>query len=123
MAGIDVGGAVRKAFLLGVGVAATGAEKTQQVVSDMVKKGKLTVEQGKALNEELGCKARRATSDVADDLLRARLAAMGAEERAAYAQKVAKFASDLDAEAVSVEVEVDESEDGAPAAEDEPAAE
>ena len=114
MSSIDLGGGVRKMFLLGVGAVATTAEKGTQVINDLVEKGELTVQQGKALNEELTCKARQTASDGADALLRARLSAMTPEERAAYAQKVAKVAADLDAEPVTVEVEADVASDVAP---------
>ena len=71
MSGIDLGSGVRKMFLLGVGAVATTAEKGTQVINDLVEKGELTVQQGKALNEELTCKARQTASDGADALLRA----------------------------------------------------
>ena len=35
----DLGDGVRKIFLAGVGAVALGAEKSQEVVSDLVKKG------------------------------------------------------------------------------------
>lgn len=44
---------IRKFFLAGVGAVATTAEKSQEVLDDLVKKGELTVEQGRAMNEEL----------------------------------------------------------------------
>lgn len=44
---------MKKAFLAGVGAAAEGTEKADQLFKDMVRKGELTVEQGKALNQEL----------------------------------------------------------------------
>lgn len=44
---------IRKFFLAGIGAVATTAEKSQEVLEDLVKKGELTVEQGKAMNEEL----------------------------------------------------------------------
>lgn len=44
---------VKKLLLAGIGVAATTAEKSKEVLDEMVEKGELTVEQGKALNEEL----------------------------------------------------------------------
>lgn len=44
---------VKKLLLAGIGVAATTAEKSKEILDDMVEKGELTVEQGKALNEEL----------------------------------------------------------------------
>lgn len=43
----------KKLLLAGIGVAATTAEKSKEILDDMVEKGELTVEQGKALNEEL----------------------------------------------------------------------
>lgn len=53
MADFDFGDRLRKVFLAGVGALATTVEKSQEIVDDLVKKGELTVEQGKALNAEL----------------------------------------------------------------------
>ena len=53
MADFDFGEGLRKVFLAGVGALATTVEKGQEIVDDLVKKGELTVEQGKALNTEL----------------------------------------------------------------------
>ena len=44
---------VKKLLLAGVGAAATTVEKSKEILDDLVEKGDLTVEQGKALNEEL----------------------------------------------------------------------
>lgn len=44
---------LKKIFLAGVGAVATTAEATKDIVDNLVKKGELTVEQGKVLNEEL----------------------------------------------------------------------
>lgn len=44
---------IKKLLLAGIGAAATGAEKSQDILDELVKKGELTVEQGKTLNEEL----------------------------------------------------------------------
>ncbi|MCR5666046.1 MAG: hypothetical protein K6G01_04395 [Eubacterium sp.] len=44
---------VRKFFLAGVGAVAVTAEKSQEIINDLVEKGELTVEQGKSMNEEL----------------------------------------------------------------------
>ena len=44
---------VKKLLLAGVGAAATTVEKSKEILDDLVEKGELTVEQGKALNEEL----------------------------------------------------------------------
>lgn len=58
MADFDFGEGLRKVFLAGVGALATTVEKGQEIVDDLVKKGELTVEQGKALNTELKRKAQ-----------------------------------------------------------------
>lgn len=44
---------IKKFFLAGVGAVATTAEKSQEIFDSLVEKGELTVEQGKALNQEL----------------------------------------------------------------------
>ena len=44
---------LKKILLAGIGTAATTAEKSKEILDDMVKKGELTVEQGKVLNREL----------------------------------------------------------------------
>lgn len=44
---------LKKIMLVGIGAVATTAEKSKEVVDALVKKGELTVEQGKILNEEL----------------------------------------------------------------------
>ncbi len=43
----------KKIFLAGLGAAAVTAEKSKQIIDELVKKGELTLEQGKVLNEEL----------------------------------------------------------------------
>lgn len=121
MSALDPVDILRKTFLLGVGAVATGAEKTQDFVNDLVKKGELTVEQGKTLNEELTHKAATAVYDTRDSVLKARMEAMTPEERAAYAKKVADMATDLDSKATNVHVDVEDASDANDA--DEPAAE
>lgn len=44
---------MRKIFLAGLGAVAVTAEKSKAIVDELVKKGEVTVEQGKVLNEEL----------------------------------------------------------------------
>lgn len=45
--------ALKTVFLAGVGAAAATGEKSKEILDELVKKGKITVEQGKVLNEEL----------------------------------------------------------------------
>ena len=105
MAGIDIMGVLNKAFLATVGAVAITAEKSQQAVEDLVKKGELTVQQGKSLNQELSRKAKEAAQETADGALRAFLEALSDEDRAAYAAKVAQMAADIEAAKVTVDVE------------------
>lgn len=44
---------MRRILLAGIGAVATTAEKSKEIVDALVEKGELTVEQGKAMNEEL----------------------------------------------------------------------
>lgn len=43
----------KKIFLAGLGAMALTAEKSKQIIDELVKKGEITLEQGKVLNEEL----------------------------------------------------------------------
>lgn len=44
---------LKKILLAGIGTVAVTAEKSKEVLDEMVKRGELTVEQGKVLNQEL----------------------------------------------------------------------
>lgn len=44
---------LKKVLLAGIGTVAVTAEKSKEILEEMVKKGELTVEQGKVLNQEL----------------------------------------------------------------------
>lgn len=48
-----LGDGLKNLLLIGIGAAATTAEKADGLVKDLVEKGELTVQQGKMLNEEL----------------------------------------------------------------------
>lgn len=116
MAGFDFGEGLRRIFLAGIGAVAAGAERGTQIVDELVKKGELTVEQGKALNEELSRKAAKAAAETQDSILRARLECMTPEERAAYADRIREISADIaEKEAAqtvdSVVEEVEETED------------
>lgn len=49
----NLGDDLKKIILAGIGAAALTSEKAKQMIDEFVKKGELTVEQGKVLNEEL----------------------------------------------------------------------
>ena len=63
---------LKKVLLAGIGAVATTIEKSKDVVDELVKKGELTVEQGKALNEELkhnfAKKAEKSVDQISEDL-------------------------------------------------------
>lgn len=50
---MDLSDGLKKIFLAGVGAVATTAEAGKELIDTLVKKGEITVEQGKVLNEEL----------------------------------------------------------------------
>lgn len=99
---------VKKVFLAGVGAVAIGAEKSQELVDELIRRGELTVEQGKVLNEELSRKVKETTSDAYDEVLRGRLRGMSPEERAEWIARAKKISEDLEAEDASFEVEPEE---------------
>ena len=101
---------MRKTFLAGVGAVAYGAEKTGEIIDDLVKKGEITVDQGKDLNRELTQKAKQTVSDAQDQELRAHLATMTPAERADYVDRAREIADDLDAARVTVDVEAEDDE-------------
>ena len=51
---------MKKIILAGIGAAATTADKSKEILDDLVKRGELTVEQGKVLNEELKHNVKKA---------------------------------------------------------------
>lgn len=59
---MDITEGIRKIFLAGVGAVATTGEAAKSLIDTLVEKGELTVEQGKALNEELKKSAKEKMS-------------------------------------------------------------
>ena len=55
---------IKKLLLAGVGAVAVTAEKSKELLDEMVEKGELTVEQGKVLNEELKHNIKQKVQDV-----------------------------------------------------------
>lgn len=82
MAMEKIGDGLKKFLLVGIGAAAVTVEKSQQIVDELVKKGEITVEQGKELNKELqhnvkkSLDARKADAKTMEE----KVAAMGKEE-------------------------------------------
>ena len=89
---------LKDVFLAGVGAMALGAEKTQELVEQLIAKGEITVEQGKEINSEELKRAqatgervqKQAQSATAEAVRQAKAAASQAEERAKTAASLAK---------------------------------
>lgn len=86
---------LRKLVLAGIGAVAATKEKSEGILDELVKKGELTVEQGKVLNEELKHNIKDAIREnvtvnvVTDDMLDA-VDDMDDEQLAALKERIAK---------------------------------
>lgn len=81
---------MKKILLAGIGAAATTADKSKEILDDLVKRGELTVEQGKVLNEELKHNVKKAVKNEqteAADLLKG----MTPEQIAALKEQLARM--------------------------------
>lgn len=84
MAMEKIGDGLKKLLLAGIGAAAVTVEKSTQIVDELVKKGEITVEQGKELNKELQHNVKKTWDARKADAesLEEKIAKMGAEELA-----------------------------------------
>lgn len=90
---------VKKVFLAGIGAAATTAEKSKELVDQLVKKGELTVEQGKVLNEELKHAVKEKLSTPVDaEGIKKDLEKVSKEELAAIKEKIEELQAKSDEE-------------------------
>lgn len=93
----SIGEDLKEVLLAGIGAMAITAEKSQQIVDKLIKKGELTMEQGKVLNEELKHKAKDklkasiAKSKLAVESVIDNLDKMSGEEIAALKAKLAEM--------------------------------
>lgn len=120
------GDSMKKIMLAGIGAVAVTAEKSKELVNELVVKGELTVEQGKVLNEELKHKVKDTIKDNVQiqiiqpenktpaaehvisqmenytseelDAIRQKLDALAAEKKAADMQTAAETSDDIEAE-------------------------
>ena len=74
-----IGDGFKDIFLAGVGAMAITGEKATDLVSTLITKGELTVEQGKQINTELAHKAANAAQSARFDALEARMSVMTPE--------------------------------------------
>lgn len=72
---------IKTILLAGIGAAAITADKSKEMIDTLVKKGEITVEEGKALNQELKRKTAEKKKEKADDRLSDKINALSREER------------------------------------------
>lgn len=104
---------LQQIFLAGVGALAIGAEKSQQVVDQLVEKGKITVDEGKAMAKDAASQAEDNFQAVRDDIIKAHMQGMTKEQRDEFAAKVADMAATMDGDdeleaEEEIEIEADE---------------
>lgn len=105
---------IKKILLAGIGAVAVTAEKSKDLLDEMVEKGELTVEQGKVLNEELKHNVKKTVKEKmdavrpsAEEKMADLLDKMTPEQLAALKEQISK----KEAEAASQDSETEEPED------------
>ena len=99
-----IGDGFKDIFLAGVGAMAITGEKATDLVSTLIAKGELTVEQGKQINTELKHRASNLESSIRRDTIEARMSMMSPDERVEFAnivREMADTANAKDAEAAA----------------------
>ena len=113
MAMEKIGDGLKKFLLVGIGAAAVTVEKSQQIVDELVKKGEITVEQGKELNKELQHNVKKTLDARKMDAktMEERIANMGKEELETL-KAIIKAAEETEEEKQAAEMEEDIKEEG-----------
>lgn len=111
---MELGEGIKKILLAGIGTAAVTAEKSKEVLDELVKKGELTVEQGKVLNQELKHNIKESVKKNVNvtlkpsnpDELKDVLSKMSPDQLAALKEQISQMqAKDVDAEEAKEEPE------------------
>ena len=113
MAMEKIGDGLKKFLLVGIGAAAVTVEKSQQIVDELVKKGEITVEQGKELNTELQHNVKKTLDARKMDAktMEERVANMGKEELETL-KAIIKAAEQTEEEKMEAEMEDDIKKEG-----------
>lgn len=108
---------IKKVILAGIGAVAVTAEKSKDLLDEMVEKGELTVEQGKVLNEELKHNIKKTVKEKVNAVkpssaeeLSELLDKMTPEQIAALKEQILKKEAEADQEAAEAEQETSEGE-------------
>ena len=102
--------------LAGVGALSLGGAKAKEVVDSLIERGQVSVEQGRAINEELKHKAVDGTSRFQEDALRAYADTLSKENRLKFATTLTNLADEI-IMGEPIDVDVQDAADRAQAAE------
>lgn len=102
---MELGDGIKKLLLAGIGTAAVTAEKSKEILDELVEKGELTVAQGKVLNQELKHtvketvkkNANQSVQEPGIEELKALLERMDPEQLAALKQQISDLEQEKDA--------------------------
>lgn len=92
---------LQQVLLAGVGVLAIGAEKSQQLVDELVRRGQITVGQGRDLVSDLSSRGEEDAARFRDELVRSYMKGMTKQQRDEFAAKVVDMAAGMDADGPS----------------------
>ena len=85
------GTTIKRLLLAGIGAVATTAEKSQEILDELVKKGEITVEQGKELNKELKHNIKKSVKErFGPEDMETKLSKMSSEDLARLKEKISE---------------------------------
>lgn len=93
---MDTNNPLQQIFLAGVGALAIGAEKSQELIDELVKKGQITVDEGKDIASDLSSRTEQDAKKIRDEVVIAHMRAMTKEQRDEFAAQVAEMAAQID---------------------------
>lgn len=113
MADYKFGDGIKTILLAGIGAVAVTAEKSSQVVNDLVKRGELTVEQGKELNKELKHNVKETLNKKSVDVdeIESRISKMSSDELAKLKEQIAEAEKKAAEKAEKIKAEEDPAQD------------
>ena len=132
---MELGEGLKKILLAGIGTAAVTAEKSKEILDDLVKKGELTVEQGKVLNQELKHNIKSTVKSAADSVkestarkndqeeLKATISKLTPEQLAAVKAQIESMQAEAAEKKAAEEAPAEEAPAEEPETEDSPAEE
>lgn len=105
----ELGNDLKNILLAGVGAVAVTAEKSEMLIKELVKKGELTIEQGKALNEELKHKIKEQAQERKEKEFDCMLENMTSEEREELKRKLEELEKSKEREEEQKDMDVQDS--------------